>query len=117
MKIELTEDKLVIKFSLKEKLEAVKGGLEIPISSIVDIKPFKDAGVDTSPAWFVHMGTYLGKTGLGSFPTSKGWTFMATKDIDNSTVLFLKDFNYNLAIIDLDEKTLEELKERIKNLK
>jgi len=110
MKVELTEDKLIIKFSAWEEIAGIKRELEIPISSIKDIKPFKDADVKL----ILRLGgTSLYKIDYGRFETSKGWAFVATDHLDKSTVLFLKDFNYDLVILDLDEKTVKELKKRI----
>ena len=110
MKVELTEDKLIIKFDPLEEIAAIKRELEIPISSIVDIKPFKEAGIEID---LRVGGTSLFGIDYGVFVTSKGGAFIATKHLDKSTVLFLKDFDYNLVILDLDEKTVEELKKRI----
>jgi len=115
MKIELIEDKLVVKFDPLEEIAGIKRKLEIPISSIKDIKPFKDADVKL----ILRLGgTSLYKIDYGRFETSKGWAFVATDHLDKSTVLFLKDFNYDLVILDLDEKTVDELKRRIsRNIK
>ena len=110
MKTELAQDKLVIKLDLLEELGAIKRELEIPISSIVDIKPFKEAGVKVK---LRLGGTDLGKIKYGRYTTSKGWAFIATKDVGKATVLFFKNFDYDLAILDLDEKTVKELKDRI----
>ena len=114
MQIELTEDKLIIKLSFAETLIAFKRRLEIPISSITDIKPYKESGIEY-PAKLV--GSSIGNTKYGIFETSEGKAFMATEDINNATVLFLKDFGYKLVILDLDENTVQELKERISNQK
>jgi len=107
MKIELTEGKPEVKFEPLEEIAAIKRKLEIPISSIVDIKPFKDADVGIE---LRVGGTSLFGIDYGRFKTSKGKAFIATQDIGKATVLFLKDFDYDLVILDLDEKTVEELK-------
>ncbi len=110
MKIELTEDKLIVKFDVLEEIAVIKRELEIPISSILDIKPFKEA--DVFLTWRVE-GASIADIDYGRFETSKGWGFVATKNLEKSTVLFLKDFHYDLVILELDEKTIEELKRRI----
>jgi len=110
MKIELTEDKLVVKFDPLEEIAGIKRELIIPISSIKDIKPFKEADVKLT---LRLGGTSLYKIDYGRFETSKGWAFVATEHLDKSTVLFLKDFNYDLVILDLDDKIVEEIKRRI----
>ena len=110
MKIELIEDKLVTKLSLLEGLEAFKRKLEIPVPSIVDVKPFKDTGVKLEQR---VEGSWLSNKVYGTFITSKGKAFIATQDIGKATVLFLKDFKYDLAILDLDGKIIEELEKRI----
>ena len=110
MKIELTKDRLVIKFDPLEEITGIKRELEIPILLIKDIKPFKEADVKL----ILRLGgTSLYKIDYGRFETSKGWAFVATEHLDRSTVLFLKNFNYDLVILDLDDKTIEELKRRI----
>ena len=114
MKIELTKDKLVIKFSLREMFIALKRKLEIPISTITDIKPYKEAGIGY-PIRLV--GTSLGHIKYGIFATPQGSAFIATRNINNATVLFLQDFGYKLAILDLDEKTVQELENRISSKK
>ena len=110
MKVELTEDKLIVKFDPLEEIAGIKRELEIPISLIKDIKPFKDADVKL----ILRLGgTSLYKIDYGRFETSKGWAFVATDHLDKSTVLFLKDFDYDLVILDLNENMVEELKKRI----
>jgi len=110
MKIELTEDKLIVKFDVLEEIAGIKRELEIPISSIVDIKPFIET--DVFLTWKVG-GTSIVDIDYGRFETSKGLSFVATKNLEKSTVLFLKDFHYDLVILELDDKTIQELKRRI----
>ncbi len=118
-RLEISEDKLIIKLNILEKILAVrKSDIEIPLECVEKIKIFRN--LDESEINFILpryriLGFSLGNIVYGIFKTDLGKGFFLTRNLENSTVIIMKEgckTPYKIIVIDIsDTQRLQHLLE------
>lgn len=120
-RIEVLENKLVIKLGTLEKiLTAKRRDIEIPLECVETIKMFRQLSVNEINLILPKLrllGLSLGNIVYGIFKTDLGRGFFATRNLEHSTIIFVKEnckIPYKIIVVDTpDTQKLQHLLEKL----
>jgi len=117
--IYVEEESLVVELGKLEKILALKSRLVIPLSCIEDVRPVRELSRDEKEHLLPRIklgGVKLGSVIYGTFSTSIGRGFFATKDLERSVAIYTRGCTpYSVVVVEIsDPMTLEAVEKALK---
>lgn len=113
--LELTDDCLILRLSLLDRLLALRGDLAVPLSHIRDVVANPPDAFARVPG-ILLTGTYLpGIVTAGTFRTPAGWVFFLVRDPRRAIRIDLANEFYRALIVQIDSESPEDVAWRIRH--